>query len=498
MYNELNPFDILGVATDAGAPEIRSAYEKLKARLEAAKKTNGDSAKFQLQQIEAAFELLSDKGRRAEFTAWLKSHSQDTPFKIMITPSKRVVETLPEPQVVYLLMDIIPEVKDSQTSELEAGEDSTDGGSLNLTLVLDQSNSMKGARMERVKAAATEIINQMSGRDYLSVVGFNDRATVIIEATQVENKKVLASRARMARAMGGTEILQGLRAGLKENRKHLSKERVNHIILLTDGRTYGDEEECILLANTAAREGISISTLGLGSEWNDQFLDDLASITGGASGFIKSANSVVEFMNNEVEKLANVLIERVQCAVVTDMQTDLEMTFKLKPSPQPVPEMVEVMQLGGIPSERMMSILFQIQIPPNIPVGFHDIARIVVTGDYIRKELRHVSVVNFELEVAEEIEYEDPPEVILDALGKLTLYNMQERANEAMDRGDVAKATERLQNLATRLLDMGHQDLANETMKELNTIQLTNSLSDEGRKSIKYQTRHLMAPESLD
>jgi Ca-activated chloride channel homolog len=490
MNRELNPYAILGVPTLAGDTEITSTYNQLKKRLAKGIENGIRGANVQLQQVEAAYQLLSSSSRKAEYDDMLAKDDLYMPFSIRITPSKRVVEKISEPQVIYLLLEVKPD------PAIQTAKTDQDGG-LNLTLVLDQSNSMKGHRLERVKVAATEIIEQLSENDFLSVVGFNDRPIVLIEAGPVENKKILISRTRMARAKGGTEILQGLRAGIQENKKNLKSERVNHIILLTDGKTYGDEEECLLLASAAARDGISISTLGLGSEWNDEFLDELASITGGASGFIKSANSVVSFMNSQVEKLSRVFTERMQLSIASDLDIDVEMVFKLRPSPQPLTSDDEITQLGGMQHERPLSALIQLQLPPNLPLGFLDVARFVVTGDVMADNRKHVVVSELGLEAANEAEYEDPPESILDALGKLTLYNMQERATQALERGDIAEATEQLQNLATRLLDMGHADLAQQTMQELNTLQATHVLSDEGRKTIKYQTRHLLAPDTL-
>ncbi len=152
--------------------------------------------------------------------------------------------------------------------------------------------------------------------------------------------------------------------------------------------------------------------------------------------------------------------------------------------------------MGGIPNERKMRLLVQVQLPADIPVGVQDVARLVVTGDVVGQQARHVAVSEVALEVASEAEYSDPPEEILDALAKLTLYNMQESATEALERGDYVEATARLQNLATRLLDMGHEDLAKQTVSELNQVKQTRQLTDQGRKTIKYETRYLIAPDS--
>jgi Ca-activated chloride channel family protein len=93
---------------------------------------------------------------------------------------------------------------------------------------------------------------------------------------------------------------------------------------------------------------------------------------------------------------------------------------------------------------------------------------------------------------------EEPPVAILDALGKLTLYRMQERAQAALESGDVEEATRRLENLATRLLAMGEDQLANEAMSEARRVAHTSAFSDKGRKTLKYQTRHLLAGPALE
>jgi Ca-activated chloride channel family protein len=90
--------------------------------------------------------------------------------------------------------------------------------------------------------------------------------------------------------------------------------------------------------------------------------------------------------------------------------------------------------------------------------------------------------------------------LILDALGKLTLYRMQQKIQESLQQGDVREATRRLENLATRLLAAGQEDLANAAMSEARRVANTNSLSGEGQKKLKYGTRMLLlgAPKDAD
>src|SRR5438270_8362478 len=76
------------------------------------------------------------------------------------------------PQMVYTLLEI----------EVVTDAESSAGVPLNICLVLDQSLSMRGEKMDRVKEAAGHVLRQLAPRDALSVVSFNDRATVVVPA----------------------------------------------------------------------------------------------------------------------------------------------------------------------------------------------------------------------------------------------------------------------------------------------------------------------------
>jgi Ca-activated chloride channel family protein len=138
--------------------------------------------------------------------------------------------------------------------------------------------------------------------------------------------------------------------------------------------------------------------------------------------------------------------------------------------------------------------LLQLQIPSDLAIGYRYIARIAAMGDILaNKTQNYLAISDVALEVTDDAPLDDPPTAILDALSKLTLYRLQERAQEALESGDVNEATRRLENLATRLLAMGEEELANQALSEARRVAHTADLSDKGRKALKYQTRYLLA-----
>ncbi|MEO8610602.1 MAG: DnaJ domain-containing protein [Chloroflexota bacterium] len=495
MLPGIDPYTTLGIAKDASQEDIKAAYRRVARRLHPDVNQNNPGAAEQFQDITSAYELLTDADRKKSYDNQIVKRpttGDNYNFTLRVTPSKRAVVPLPEPQVIYLLAEILPDPR-------ARDQDQKRESRLNLTLVLDHSNSMNGTRLDKVKVAAHQIIDQMTKDDILSIISFNDRAEVIIAATPVDNKHALKAKVSMMNASGGTEIFKGLSAGVEQNRRYLGPKLVNHIVLLTDGNTFGDHDQCIELARTAAEQGISISAMGLGQEWNDDFLDELASATGGTSSYINSASAVIRFLNDHVRNLSNAFAERVRLSIAPDPDVKLESAFKLAPHPQPLTTNDGFIQLGSLQANRLISVLLQFQMPANMSMGFRSIARLVSAGDILSNQQQQFQALSdISLEITDNPPAEDPPIAILDALGKLTLYRMQERAQEALASGDVREATRRLENLATRLLAIGEEDLAHQARAEARRVAHTSNLSDKGRKTLKYQTRYLLLGASSE
>jgi Ca-activated chloride channel family protein len=484
---------MLGVAPSASIDDIKAAYRRAARRLHPDVNRGNPGSAVQFQQITVAYDLLMDPDKRAKLDQAQREDTEDRfQFSLRVTPSRRRIGSLGEPQVIYMLAEMFPDPRAQQTNFRR-------DSSLNLCLVLDRSNSMNGPRLTQVKVAAHQIIEQLTEHDIFSLVAFNDRAEVIIAATPVTDRAALKARVSMMTASGGTEMLHGLEAGFAETRKYLAPRLVNHIILLTDGNTFGDAEQTLALAGDIGKQGVAVSAMGLGQEWNDDFLDQIAKATGGSSTYINSAGAVVRFMNNHVRNLSNAFADRMQIAIAPDPDVKLESAFKLLPSPQPLDIEQGFIPLGNLPRNRNMSILMQFEMPAAMPLGFRSVARLVVIGDILQEQThRHQALSDVSLEVAQASAQENPPTAILDALGKLTLYRMQERAQEALGKGDVRQATRHLENLAMRLNAIGETELAQQARTEAQQVAHTAMLTERGKKALKYQTRALVSNDATE
>jgi curved DNA-binding protein CbpA len=131
----LDPYLILGVTRTASAEEIKLAYRRIARRLHPDINPTSAGAASQFQDISAAYDLLIDADRRRSFDRdnW-NTPSNSARFTMSVTPSKRVVATLDEPQVLYLLVELAPDT----TAETKPQRRESH---VNLTLILDRSNS---------------------------------------------------------------------------------------------------------------------------------------------------------------------------------------------------------------------------------------------------------------------------------------------------------------------------------------------------------------------
>jgi Ca-activated chloride channel family protein len=96
------------------------------------------------------------------------------------------------------------------------------------------------------------------------------------------------------------------------------------------------------------------------------------------------------------------------------------------------------------------------------------------------------------------VDNEAPPPTIVQAMSRLTLYRMQERARKDVGDGRIPEATRRLQNIATHLLAQGNRELARTVLAEANYLQQHQTFSEDGEKNLKYGTRNLLLPGNVE
>ncbi|MBL7066197.1 MAG: VWA domain-containing protein, partial [Anaerolineae bacterium] len=183
---------------------------------------------------------------------------------------------------------------------------------LNFSLVLDHSGSMAGEKLQNLKEAVKLVLDQMQPQDYVSLIIFDDKAQVVSPSQPVTNPAHLKSLVDGIKDGGGTEMSRGMKLGLAEVQKALDPSRVSRVLLLTDGQTWGDEDQCQQLGGDAGRLGSPITALGLGDDWNDELLDAIANASGGLSDFIDVPHKIQQHFQSTLRSMQATVVNNAQ------------------------------------------------------------------------------------------------------------------------------------------------------------------------------------------
>ncbi len=484
MEFERDYYAILGIPSDADERAIKRAYRQL-ARRYHPDVSNATGSLERFREVQEAYEVLIDPLQREAYDVWRQQQGLDRPAPLILraTPSQDALLCLGEPQVLYVLVELLA------SSEVESKR-----MPMNLCLVLDRSTSMKGARLHQVKEAARYIVDRMTPDDILSIVAFSDRAQLVLPGRRNVSRSAAHSAINSIRSGGGTEIFQGLDLGLKQVERWRADERISHLILLTDGQTYGDEEACLQAARRAGRLGIPITTMGIGSDWNDHLLDEIARLSHaqGSSIYIDSTAKIARVFRDQIQGIGSTFAHQLVLTLHHKPDITLKEVFRVAPHINQIFPQDNTIDLGTLEARYPQALILELLVGSHTP-GLHRLLQVAVEGVVPALGQQPVRVqktvdVQFVTHLAQRKPV--PPDIV-SAMGKLTIFKMQERALREIEVGQIEAAVKRLKTMATRLLDIGEAELARAALLEAGRLAQTGSLSSEGRKKIRYGTRGL-------
>lgn len=186
---------------------------------------------------------------------------------------------------------------------------------LNVSLVFDRSGSMDGEKIEYSRVAARRMVEEMGEGDRFSLVPFDTGAETLIAPTFVINKPALFSKIEGLDPAGSTNIDEGLSYGYRHVRTNLKSEQINRVILMSDGEAnVGETSQEVLgrRASSAAAEGISLSTIGVGTGFNEGFMTHLATQGKGSFYFVNSQQDALNAFVGEIKALQRIVAKGVK------------------------------------------------------------------------------------------------------------------------------------------------------------------------------------------
>lgn len=195
---------------------------------------------------------------------------------------------------------------------LEAGARRTP---VNVSIVLDRSGSMSGEKIRKAREAAIMAIDRLGPDDIVSLVAYNHTVQVLVPATKVRDRNEIYRRIRRIMADGNTALFAGVSKGSHEVRKFMERNRVNRVILLSDGlanvgpSSPGDLAD---LGRSLIEEGISVTTIGLGQGYNEDLMVQLARASDGNHAFARTASDLARIFGFEFGDVLSVVAKEVE------------------------------------------------------------------------------------------------------------------------------------------------------------------------------------------
>ena len=323
----------------------------------------------------------------------------------------------------------------------------------NIAIVLDKSGSMQGAKIREAKRAAIMAVQRLSAQDIVSIVTYDSSVRVVVPATRASDKHSIISAIQSIHAGGNTALFAGVSRGAGELRKFLSEERVNRVILLSDGlanRGPSSPGELAELGARLVKEGISVTTLGLGLGYNEDLMTQLAMASEGNHAFIENAGELAAVFDYEFGDVLSVVAQdvviKIRCAEGIRPLRVLGRDAEISGS-------TVIVYMNQLYSQQDKHVLLEIELPAYVAGEIKNAADVYVTYDnMITKRTDELKgLANFEVSASpREIEGRINREVMTEVVALLA-NEESKRAVVLRDQGRVSEAQDVLEKNAEYL-----------------------------------------------
>ncbi|MCS7222952.1 MAG: VWA domain-containing protein [Armatimonadetes bacterium] len=354
--------------------------------------------------------------------------------------------------------------------------------------------------IDSVKEALRQIVERLGPNDQFFLVAFATQARTVIPLTASrERRAILSQLDQLERLELGreTRLAPALSEALRQVSSLDRAGIVDRWVILTDGFAE-DESDCRVVVAKASEQGIGISTVGLGAQFNDDLMVSIADETGGNAEWAPTINEIPQVLAKEFEEVRKASLARAHLLLKVTQGVEIRRGWKVRPVVASLPfvshgERTFAANLGDLGAGEEVQLLLELLAPPR-KEGTFRLAQIALEwrDRYGQQTSQPVDIV---------VSYTtDPTRLaarsleVLRAMEAVTAADLQTRALRDLQRGEVEGATRKLQAAATRLLNLGKDRQAQEVQQMAESLQRTGSAPSEETKKIRYQTRRLTPP----
>ncbi|MEH2442598.1 vWA domain-containing protein [Nostoc sp.] len=372
---------------------------------------------------------------------------------------------------------------------------------LNLSLVIDRSGSMAGAPLHHALKAAESVVDRLEPDDILSVVVYDDEIDSVVPPQAVTNKATLKNSIRKVRAGGITNLSGGWLKGCEHVKTRLDPQKINRVLLLTDGHAnMGIQDPKVLTATSAqkAEEGITTTTLGFAQGFNEDLLIGMARAATGNFYFIQSIDDATEVFSIELDSLRAVVGQNLKVTLELADGVTLADTLSLAKVSQNDAGQA-VITLGELyeGEDKLLGLSLAIS---SAQVGELPVMKLHYSADVVQNDLIQsvsgTADVIAKVGTVEEAAFASTSNIILE-LSRLTIAKAKETALDLAEHGKHQQAEEILRTVVKDLRDKGLNENF-EIAEEIDQLEYfagriaQKALGNAGRKELRDQSYQTM------
>ncbi|VEP12109.1 von Willebrand factor, type A [Hyella patelloides LEGE 07179] len=327
---------------------------------------------------------------------------------------------------------------------------------LNLSLVLDRSGSMSGYPLTNAKNAAKKLVEYLTPEDHVSVVVYDDRAETIVEPQLVTDRKTIQKQISSIRAGGLTNLSGGWLMGCDLVKNNQSTDKLNRVLLLTDGqanRGIYEPKTLIKAAKDKAAAGIITTTIGFGTYFNEDLLISIADAAEGNFYFIQSPEDAVQVFDIEMESLVSVVAQNL--TVTLQLEEQIAVSEILNDySTKDGKNEIEIF-IGDVYGVEGKPLALQFELPAFSSVGKQKIATVsysyeTIVDDTITK-ITDTLPLTITVDTTEKIEQIEPDAEITQQASQLRIAKKKDEAINFADKGNYQQAAKILREAIAKL-----------------------------------------------
>lgn len=341
------------------------------------------------------------------------------------------------------------------------------GGKLTTLLLLDRSGSMAGDKIEAARQSAERLLYQLEDGDRFGIVSYGSEVNVDLPLTTIDPLSRSVARRTLQRLEegGGTHLEGGLATAFRLLSGEDLRQRIGRILLISDGRpTEGSKDIARFQkwAHDFRSLGVSISTIGVGCDYDAELLAALAEGSSGRFHDLRDASRLGRVLQDEIRHANHIVARQVYLRFPEPLRTWAKPALAdQRAEKRHGPHDIWV---GDIAAGETRHVLMQIEIPQTIRATKTAVSFAAPELVYRRparqvdESLSHASAA-FLLTPSADFSYErDVSQKKVEAQATQMLYS--QRLVEAMrqlEQGQMLDARRTLENEVHHLQTLGQQ-----------------------------------------